>query len=200
MDTNIKPGTIWGVGRNYIDHANEMNAPIPTEPLIFLKSGNCLVENSHFINIPALTHNLHYEVEIIVQLNVNLEPYRMALALDLTARDKQEEAKANGTPWSLAKSFKNSCPVSAWTSFENYDWFSSLEFHLTLNGEIKQAGNTKDMIFSLEKLLYYLKLNFPVQPGDMILTGTPAGVGQLNRSDFVEVQMTNYIDWQWQID
>lgn len=249
---------IWGVGRNYVDHAKELGNAIPQEPLIFLKSEDCLSTSSKIL-IPKWSSEIHYELEVAIFIgavssngdkdsigshfhsicddeNANhLFVEKIALAIDLTARDKQAEAKKNGTPWSLAKSFKNSCPISPWLNVEQISvnqvhnaqthtpqidapcatnqWIDTpqakadpksqqidaqqistptpfkakdldrLNFQLFKNEALVQDGHTKDMIFNFNNIIQYVAEHFPLKAGDIILTGTPAGVGPLKSGD-----------------
>lgn len=190
--------TIWAIGRNYKDHALEMKAELPKEPLVFLKSeGGLSTDNS--VLIPSFTKDLQHEIELAVRLGPLLIPSEVALAIDLTARDIQSELKAKGLPWALAKSFKNSCPVSPWIPFESHEWFSSLQFSLAVNGQKRQQGKVKDMIFELSELIAFLNEKFPVTPGDIILTGTPAGVGSLKSGDHLNASIEGWLDWSCQV-
>ena len=191
--------SIWCVGRNYADHAKEMKADIPKQPLIFLKAWGC-INTSNTIKIPNFSSHLEHELELALKLDENLEPKELALALDLTARDVQTQLKQKGHPWALAKSFKDSCLLSQWIPFQNNSWFEQLEFQLQVNDQIKQTGKTQDMIFSVDALIHYLKENFPLQSGDIILTGTPAGVGPLKEGDQLKAQIMGELDWRTVVD
>ena len=182
IDLHKKLPTLWCVGRNYSEHAKEMNQSLTAQPLIFLKAGACLNQDP-IVPLPAFSHMIHHEIELAVLLDDQLTPSHIALALDLTARDAQEDAKKGGLPWTLAKSFSHSCPVSPWFVYQGDKWFSDLEFSLRVNGELRQKGHTGQMIFSLPVLLTFLKSRFPLRPGDIILTGTPSGVGPLRSGD-----------------
>lgn len=173
---------IWCLGRNYADHATEMNAEVPTTPLIFLKSGNCITTKNE-LNLPAWSENIHYELEIALQIDSELKFAQMTLALDLTARDAQSEAKKNGTPWTLAKSFIDSAPIGQWLTIDPNENFESITFELLKNSVRVQFGETKHMLFKPDFVLNYLKTHYPVGPNDIILTGTPAGVGPLQKND-----------------
>ena len=168
------------------------------KPLVFLKSSACLT-NEKKIELPHFSNEVHHEVELAVQLGDKLEPLRVALALDLTARDHQTQAKQKGLPWTLAKSFRHSCPISPWINYQSNEWFEQLEFSLEINSEIRQQGRAKDMIFSLPILIRYLNDYFPVNPGDIILTGTPAGVGPLNSGDQLVGKINHNLDHSWEI-
>ena len=174
--------SLWAVGRNYEDHAKEMQAEKPASPLIFLKASSCLSRSKKII-LPNFSQSIHHEIEVAIQLSENLQPLQIALALDLTARDIQSQAKQKGLPWALAKSFKGSCPMGPWIPYQNQEWFDSLNFELLVNGEKRQAGKTSDMIFSITEILKHLQAHFPLLPGDIVLTGTPAGVGPLRSGD-----------------
>lgn len=178
---------IWGVGRNYKAHAKEMGAPIPSKPMIFLKAGSGA---SFKRDIPLFhgTKDMHHELEIALRFgsvadeNGHYHFDGAAVALDLTARDLQAELKKEGHPWTLAKSFKYSCPLSAMVALTGTR-VPHFEFELKVNDEIRQRGSTLDMIFDFETLRKYVSKTFPVEPGDLLLTGTPEGVARLNPGD-----------------
>lgn len=192
----VSPAVIWGVGRNYRDHALELNNPIPVKPLIFLKAGAGLSTTQHIV-LPSFSQDIHYELELAVLLDKQLQPEAVALALDLTARDEQKRCKERGEPWTLAKSFPGSCPVSSWFPFQSWKWFQSLSFQLEVNQQIRQTGQAKDMIFSLQDLVQYLQNTFPLSPGDVLLTGTPSGVGPLKAGDKIQAQLE---DFSWPLE
>lgn len=173
---------IWCVGRNYAEHAAEMKAEIPKSPLIFLKSGDCLNLSSK-IQIPDWTSELHYELEIALLFDENLSFSHLSLALDLTARDAQNEAKKKGQPWTLAKSFTNSCPMGQWFPLSDISDFEQLEFQLKMNDQVAQFACSTEMIFNPENLKSHVIKHFPVQKHDVLLTGTPSGVGALQSGD-----------------
>ncbi len=179
---------IWAVGRNYAAHAKEMHAAIPVEPLIFLKSGNCLNPGST-ITLPTWSAEIHYELEIAFRLDESLAFSHVSLALDLTARDAQDAAKKAGQPWTLAKSFTQSCPVGSWLSLLDIADIDSLEFRLLKNKKQVQLGYAKDMIFKPPQLLQFLVHRFPVSPYDILLTGTPEGVGRLQSGDLLQAEL-----------
>jgi 2-keto-4-pentenoate hydratase/2-oxohepta-3-ene-1,7-dioic acid hydratase in catechol pathway len=183
---------IWAVGRNYIDHAKEMNATIPNEPLLFLKAGSTLTFNQKII-FPKWSKDIHHELEIALLIDENLKFSHMSLALDLTARDKQAEAKKNGTPWTLSKSFTGACPIGAWHPVTD---LKNVSFMLIKNGHVVQSAKASEMIFSADVLLDYVKSHFPVCKNDILLTGTPAGVGPLASGDILEALILNTDDAQ----
>lgn len=171
--------TIWCVGRNYPEHAKELGNAVPAEPLFFIKSVACL-SYSQIIPYPKANKSLHYELEIAFEIGPSLDLSKVGLALDLTDRVRQNEAKKEGSPWTLAKSFTNSCPISPWIEFSPQEDY---ELELHINGQLKQSGHLHEMVFKPEALIGYLKLHYPLRPHDILLTGTPAGVGPLNSGD-----------------
>lgn len=188
--------TLWCVGRNYRDHAAELNNPVPQKPLIFIKPEGCLSLKED-IRLPDGSGEIHHECELAVQLDETLAPHRLALALDLTARKVQDELKKRGEPWTLAKGFKEACPMSSSIPFPAD--FTSLQFEFYKNSQRVQKGEVKDMIFALPELLSYLQNHFPVRPGDWILTGTPAGVGPLHPGDQLKAQIPGKLTAQWRV-
>ncbi len=171
---------VWAVGRNYSDHAKELGNTVPENPLIFLKAGSTVTLKDEF-SLPTHSDDVHHELEIALRFGPDLEFDAAHLALDLTARDLQNKLKAAGQPWTLAKSFKESCPLSKPMPLPPA--IPHFEFELKVNGEVRQRGNTRDMVFDFETLRRYVLDRFPVCPGDILLTGTPAGVARLNRGD-----------------
>ncbi|NEO98265.1 MAG: fumarylacetoacetate hydrolase family protein [Symploca sp. SIO2E9] len=188
-------GLIYCVGRNYADHAKELKNPIPKEPIIFTKSPACIVPFEGKIFLPLNLGRCDYETEIAVQLGTNL--YQAAqnqvlqaisyvgIALDLTLRDKQNELKARKHPWDLAKSFVNACPLSRFIKMDDFQELANMTIRLEINGEVRQQGSTKEMLFSIPDLISFISQNIPLRQGDIILTGTPANVGPLNNNDYL---------------
>jgi acylpyruvate hydrolase len=177
---------IWAVGRNYAAHAKELGHSVTAKPMIFLKAGSC---GAVARDIPLWrgSNDIHHEVEIALRfgnlpdLKGKLQFDGAAIALDLTARDIQTELKANSHPWTLAKSFRHSCPLSAIVSIP--PMAPHFKFTLDVNGETRQRGDTRNMLFDFETLRNYVFDNFPVEPGDLLLTGTPEGVAALKPGD-----------------
>jgi acylpyruvate hydrolase len=177
---------IWAVGRNYKAHAKEMGAAVTSKPMIFLKAGSS-ASLERDVPLYAGSKEIHHELEIALRFGPDLDAAGQlqfnaaAVALDLTARDIQAELKTNSHPWTLAKSFKHSCPLSAMVAITST--VPHFEFQLTVNDVLRQTGNTRDMIFDFETLRRYVCENFPVEPGDLLLTGTPSGVASLKPND-----------------
>jgi acylpyruvate hydrolase len=176
---------IWAVGRNYSDHAKEMKSEVPTEPFFFLKSGACLNFDKQIL-LPTWSNDVQHELEIAFLLDEKLTFSGFTLALDLTARDAQNRAKEKGLPWTLAKSFVGACPIGNWKDISKLPELNTLLLKLLKNGQTAQDGFAKDMLFKPERLLKDLKLRFPLQPMDILLTGTPAGVSKLTSGDHLE--------------
>lgn len=181
---------IWAVGRNYRKHAQEMQADIPNEPFFFLKSGSS-IESGSLISLPKWSADVQHEIEIALWIDENLNYSHISLALDLTARDAQNIAKSKGLPWTLAKSFKGACPLGPWISLEEIPNIEMLSFNLEINNKQIQIGSAPDMIFKPKVLLEYIKMHFPLAPYDVILTGTPEGVGRLKIGDSLEATLLN---------
>ena len=188
-------GSIYCVGRNYAEHAKELHNPVPTEPIIFTKSPACIVPFEGKIFLPLNLGRCDYETEIAIQLGTDLYQAdldrvlqaisNVGIALDLTLRDKQSELKAKKHPWDLAKSFVNACPLSKFRKVNHVTEIETLEIKLEVNGEVRQQGSTKQMLFSIPDLIGFISQHIPLRSGDIILTGTPANVAPLNNNDYL---------------
>nr|BFD67732.1 fumarylacetoacetate hydrolase family protein [Bdellovibrio sp. HAGR004] len=190
---------IWAVGRNYADHAKELGNEVPTVPMLFLKAGSSASLAAKEIHLPEWATEIHHEVELALQFDENLQIDEACIALDLTERNKQNQLKSKGHPWTLAKSFKESCPLSGFFAVTDLEELKNLEIILKINGEVRQKGNTSQMIFGYEKLLDFVRQHFPVVPGDLLLTGTPAGVGPIRRGDVLEAEIVGKIKHTWNV-
>lgn len=191
---------IWAVGRNYSDHAKELGNAVPSEPFMFLKAGSSAVISKNHFQLPEWAHNVHHEVELALKLGKNLEITEAAIALDLTERDKQNALKEKGLPWTLAKSFTNSCPLSDFFPVTNIHDLEHLQISLKVNNDLKQNGNTSQMIFKIKDLVAFAKKHFPLEEGDLILTGTPSGVGPLKRGDTLIAELEGKMKWTWKVE
>ncbi|MDC1203136.1 fumarylacetoacetate hydrolase family protein [Crocinitomicaceae bacterium] len=179
------------IGRNYIDHAKEMNAPLPSDPIYFLKPDTSILRTKNFY-YPKFTNSLHYECEVVIKIekvgkNIQ-EKYahtyysEFTLGIDFTARDLQTECKKSGLPWEIAKGFDNSAPLSnQWLKISDFP--NGVLFSLNKNNETAQSGDSNQMIFSFNKIISYLSRFITLKKGDLIFTGTPAGVGEVNIGD-----------------
>jgi len=199
-------GNIWAVGRNYQDHAKEMGLTMverPAEPMIFLKAGSSTVVPGSEIVLPSWSSEIHHEVEVALRFDEKLNFSHLTIALDLTARDQQTKLKQLGHPWTLAKSFRHSCPLGAPVPIEKipngWQGFQVLQFSLQVNGQRRQSGSPADMLFSAEELRTYLISRFPVTPGDWLLTGTPAGVGPIKAGDQLEAEISGVVKASWTV-
>lgn len=192
------------VGQNYAAHVAEMGGTAVADPVIFMKPATALCPLSEPIRIPAFTRSLHHEVELAVVIGTELKDVAIdrvmsgvcgyALALDLTARDLQQQCKQRGHPWDLAKGFDGSCPISACIPATDIDDPQSLDLKLSVNGALRQNGNTSRMIHPIDQLISFISRYVTLLPGDIVLTGTPEGVGQLQSGDKVNCCLRNAHD------
>ena len=183
------------IGRNYAEHAKELNNPVPSKPVVFMKPPSALLVNNKPLYYPEFTKDLHYELEVVLKVAKNgrhVQPefandyYReVSLGIDFTARDLQQECKEKGQPWEIAKGFDGSAVLGKFIAIGQLN-HSAIEFELKKNGATVQHGNTKDMIFSFEDIIVYVSQFFKLQMGDLIFTGTPAGVGPVQVGDKLE--------------
>ena len=186
---------IFCIGRNYLEHAKELNNAVPTKPLIFMKPPTALLLENKPFYYPEFTKNLHHEVEVVLKISKNgkaIQPEfahryydKIGLGIDFTARDVQDELKAKGQPWEIAKGFDNSAVLSDFVDLKDFDK-TNISFELHKNGEIVQKGTTKDLIFSFDIVVSYISQFFTLQQGDLIYTGTPEGVGAVKIGDKLE--------------
>jgi len=189
------------IGRNYVDHAKELNNPIPKEPVFFLKPDTALLPKKNPFVYPSFSKNVQYEVEVVLKINrlgKHIEEKfahkyynEIAVGVDFTARDIQQQCKEKGLPWEKAKAFDGSAPMSKFVSINEYNDINNLDFSLQLNSEVKQQGNTKDMLFNFDQIVSYVSKFFTLKIGDIIFTGTPAGVGPVQINDKVECFIEN---------
>jgi 2-keto-4-pentenoate hydratase/2-oxohepta-3-ene-1,7-dioic acid hydratase in catechol pathway len=207
-------GNFWAVGRNYGEHAKELGNTVTETPLVFLKARSCAVTEKQ-VPLWMGSADIHHEVEIALRFGAERSPEdgllsfdAVAIALDLTARDLQNELKKKSLPWTLAKSFLASCPISAFHPLSKFSPAQAtalphFTFDLHVNGELRQKGDSGDMIFSPAHLRRYVQENFPVMPGDVLLTGTPAGVAALKIGDTATASLRSEtgqeirMDWEF---
>ena len=188
---------IFCVGRNYIDHAKELGNAVPEEPVIFMKPKSALLIGNTPFYYPQFSNELHYEVEVVLRIcknGKNIQDWAASkfynaysLGIDFTARDIQSELKKKGSPWEKAKAWDNSALLSnTWIDFNNDNLKEPIVFSLKQNGKIVQTGNTKDMIFSFNEIVSHISNYFSLNIGDLVYTGTPAGVGECLPGDMLE--------------
>ena len=182
------------IGRNYAEHAKELKNEIPTEPVFFMKPDTSLLKEEEFY-MPDFTKDLHHEIELVIKISKagkHIEEQfahkyynEIGLGIDFTARDLQAKAKEKGLPWEKAKAFDNSAPIGKFISKENLK-LEDINFELKVNGQSKQIGSSKDLIFSFDKIISYVSKFVTLKVGDLIYTGTPEGVGAVNIGDKLE--------------
>lgn len=187
---------IFCIGRNYVDHAKELNNAVPSQPLVFMKPPTALLLNNRPFYYPDFTEDLHHELEIVLRVCKNgrsVQPRfahkyydAVGIGIDFTARDLQAQLKKKGHPWEIAKGFDRSAPLSKFLEKEKLDSPKAINFHLTKNGETVQQGTTADMIFDFDTLIVHISKYFTLNMGDFIFTGTPAGVGPVKIGDVLE--------------
>ena len=192
-DQLFNVGKIVCVGQNYRLHIEEMQSKVSKEPILFLKPSTALLKEGENIILPALSKEIHYETELALLVGRKMKDISRAewrnyiigagIALDLTMRDWQKKAKLKGHPWAIAKGFDGSCPISSFINLDRDQNIQSLQIQLYLNGELRQDGNTSEMIHPVDELLAYISKIFTLEKGDIVLTGTPAGVGQIKSGD-----------------
>lgn len=196
-------------GRNYVDHALELNNPIPRQPLLFLKPPSSLITEGKKIEIPGECSSLHHEVELGLiigkegkNIEENMADHHIAgyvLALDMTARDIQDDIKKKGHPWLLAKCWDTFCPVSGFIPKEEVVDPANLNLWLKVDGQLKQSGNTKDMLFPIPKIISYASGIMKLEYGDVILTGTPKGVGPVLSGQVIECGIAGLREMAFQV-
>ncbi|MFC2137745.1 fumarylacetoacetate hydrolase family protein [Bacteroidota bacterium] len=184
------------IGRNYIDHAKELNNPLPEKPVFFLKPDTSLVQNNKPFFYPEFSNEIHHEVEVVLKINrigKHIEERfahryfnEIGIGIDFTARDIQNMQKDKGLPWEIAKAFDHSAPISKFIKINEFKNIRNLDFSLSINNSIVQQGNTIDMIFSFDKIISYISKFITLKIGDLIFTGTPAGVGPVKINDHLE--------------
>ena len=195
------------VGRNYAAHARELNNPIPTEPVLFIKPNTSVLNLSAQLAVPEHFGACHFEAEICILMGHSIKAgcdqaqaqaaiAGVGLALDLTLRDLQQQLKDNGLPWEKAKAFDGACPVSDFVSLDRIDDLQQLRIQLYQNNQLQQDGNSADMLTPVLPLLVYISQFFTLMPGDLVLTGTPAGVGPLAVGDRLELVLSDHIRCQ----
>lgn len=198
---------VYCIGRNYALHAKELGNDVPTEPMVFMKPTHALVSPEGVISFPTNQGEIHHEVELVVKLSQHYSPTlplaqvidSYALGIDFTLRDKQSELKKKGHPWLVAKGFHNSGILSSWNPFNEQEWNAS-SFGLTINGNPVQHGTPNDMIFDLKTLMNYIHEHLGLGAGDIIYTGTPAGVGPIAHNDKLTLKLNNEIVGEFTVE
>lgn len=194
------------VGLNYAQHIGELQMQRPSEPVVFMKPESALLRNNNPFFVPEWAQQFDYETEIIVRidrLGRGIQPQfahryysEIGLGIDFTARDLQRKLMAAGQPWETAKAFDGSAAVSSFISKDLFANVQNIDFHLDVNGECRQRGNTRDMLFSIDEIISYVSKFFMLKQGDVIFTGTPAGVGPVKIND----RLQGYIEDRLMLD
>jgi acylpyruvate hydrolase len=184
------------IGRNYAEHAKEMKSEIPKEPVFFMKPDTALIIRNQPFFLPDFSEDIHHEVELVLKINrvgKNIEEKfahkyygEIGIGIDFTARDLQAKCKEKGLPWEKAKAFDGSAPLGTFISKEAFADLNAIDFHLNINGNTVQKGNTRDLLFSFDKIISYVSRFVTLKKGDLIFTGTPEGVGAVKLNDYLE--------------
>ncbi len=188
------------IGRNYVDHISELNNERPTDPVIFLKPDTSILLKKQPFFIPDFSNDVHHEVEILVKINrigKHIEKQfahkyydEIGLGIDFTARDLQSKLKEKGLPWEKAKAFDGAAVISEFLPKSNFEDINNINFHLENNGKVVQKGNTSLMLWKIDELIEYISKYFTLKIGDIIFTGTPAGVAKVNPND----RLTGFVE------
>jgi 2-keto-4-pentenoate hydratase/2-oxohepta-3-ene-1,7-dioic acid hydratase in catechol pathway len=184
------------IGRNYAEHARELNNPVPEKPVFFMKPDSAiLVKNKPFF-LPEFSHEIHHEVELVIRINrlgKNIERkfasryyHEITVGIDFTARDLQRECKKQGNPWEIAKGFDGSAVMGRFIPLSELANQKEIQFRLDVNGKTVQNGKSSDMIFSIDQIIEYVSAFVTLKIGDIIYTGTPEGVGPVKMNDRLE--------------
>lgn len=191
-DATMRINNVFCVARNFVAHAAEMGSVIASEPVIFIKPNSAILQSGSPIVLPAWSENVHHELELVVaigeggkniaQADALKHVAGYALGLDLTARDVQAAAKKTGSPWTLAKGFDGAAVLTKFVAASHID-STQQQFTLHINGELRQSADTRLMAFNVATLIAWISSKFTLQAGDLIYTGTPEGVGQIQRGD-----------------
>ncbi len=199
-DKRIRVGKIICVGQNYKKHIDELKSTRSKDPLIFMKPSTSILHESNPIILPDFSEEVHHETELALLIgksakNIPAGKWKdyvegAGIALDLTLRDVQNEAKKNGHPWTICKGFDGSCPLSKFIPLQNIKDIQNLRIQLYVNNDLRQDGFSGDMIWTVDELLVFISRIFTLEPGDLILTGTPEGVGKLESGDQLRATIT----------
>ncbi|MBT1708491.1 fumarylacetoacetate hydrolase family protein [Fulvivirgaceae bacterium PWU5] len=192
---------IFAIGRNYAEHIKELNNERPDEPVIFTKPDTAVLRNNAPFYYPDFSTDIHYEVELVLRIckegkNIELRfasKYydAIGIGIDFTARDLQQKAKEKGLPWDIAKGFNGSAPISdTFLPVGNFD-VNNINFSLSIDGELKQQGNTSLMLFNFDFIISYVSKFFTLRTGDLIFTGTPKGVGPVKVGNVLSASIEN---------
>lgn len=202
-------GKIVCLARNYAEHAREMKGEVPESPVLFLKPPTALVAPGATLHLPDFSSEIHHEVELVVVIGRKAQRVSTTEAmgfvlgygvgLDLTARDLQKRAKERGEPWSAAKGFDGSAPVSEIAPADEVGDPGDLAIELRVNGELRQSGRTSQMVFKTANIIAFVSTIFTLEPGDLLFTGTPSGVGPVRLGDVLEASIERVGRARWEV-
>jgi 2-keto-4-pentenoate hydratase/2-oxohepta-3-ene-1,7-dioic acid hydratase in catechol pathway len=206
---SFQPQRIFCIGQNYRDHIEEMNSEVPDKLVVFMKPPTSLVLPERAVNYPQHGNLLHYEGEVVVLIGKDGYPNDeddavnfvagLSLGLDLTMRDVQSEMRKKGGPWETSKAFDQSAPVGIFVPYDDTIDLANIPFTLKVNGDVRQDSNTNNMIFSITRTILDISKIWRLMKGDLIYTGTPAGVGELTVGDTVEIESDWIGTFGWKI-
>lgn len=189
------------IGRNYTDHIEELKNERPSEPVVFIKPDSAVLPKEQDFYIPEFSSDVHYEVEVLVKIKkvgkhidekfANTYYDEIGLGIDFTARDLQSNLKEKGLPWEKAKGFDGAAVIGNWVPKTKFKDLNELNFKLLKNGEVVQSGNTNLMLWKIDEIIAYVSTFFMLKKGDVIFTGTPAGVGKVNANDYLTGSLEN---------
>jgi acylpyruvate hydrolase len=208
-DKSFQVGKIICVGINYSDHMQEMGNEKPEEPVLFLKPSTAILNEGNKITLPSFSQEVHHEVELALLVGSNAckisrddwKTYIIGagIAIDLTLRDIQQKARKKGLPWSVCKGFDGACPISSFKPIGGISDLQNLELRLSVNGHVRQQGNTNAMIFSIDHLIEYISGIFTLETGDVVITGTPAGVSPIHPHDRIIAEISQIGSMEFQV-
>lgn len=181
------------IGLNYRKHAIEMGRPLPEAPVVFLKPDSSLLKNNKPFFLPGFSDMIQYETEVVIKISklgkgisekfAHRYYEELTLGIDITARDIQNRNSKAGLPWELSKCFDGAAPIGKFMPADSVKDINNIDFRLEINGKVVQHGNTSDLIFTIDEIISYVSQYFTLKTGDLIFTGTPSGVGPLNKGD-----------------
>ena len=205
---SVAANRIFCIGKNYAGHVRELSGTVPEDPVIFMKPVSCLVPEGEPVRLPSHGTVVHHEVEVVLLIGKEGRDISqhgacshiagVTLGIDLTLRDVQSHLKKHGLPWELSKAFEQSAPIGQIVPAEKLPDLANIAFRLEVNGDLRQEGSTADMIFSVPEIIQYLSRVWELAPGDLIFTGTPAGVGPLHAGDAVTIQSEFIGTFTWE--
>ncbi len=206
---NYSPQRVFCIGKNYAEHVKELGDSAPGQPIVFMKPVSCLVSPGKTIRMPTHGNNLHHEVEIVVLIgkpgkdilesDAAVHIAGLTLGLDLTLRDVQSDMKKKGWPWEISKAFDHSAPCGHPVAYDENIPLDDIPFQCSVNGAVRQTGNSGEMMFPIPTLIHYLSSVWELMEGDLIFTGTPSGVGPLHSGDRVTLHSDLLGTFEWSL-